>query len=131
MTRTREGFSLIEIMIGMTLLAIALASVARLDYNVMRRSTEVARSAYGNASLMHQVNRFVALDYDSLSAHAGCLTTTTPPTPNTVCATVTSVASGVKRVTIVLQLTGVTATPDTVIVQRSSATAGNPFNSGS
>jgi prepilin-type N-terminal cleavage/methylation domain-containing protein len=130
MTRTRQGFSLVEVMIGMTLLAISLTSVARLDYNVMRRSNEVARATYGNASLIHQVNRFVAIDFDSLSTHAGCLTTTTPPTPNTVCATVTDVSAGVKRVTIVLQLTGVPATPDTVIVQRASGTSGNPFNTG-
>ena len=128
MIRRREGFSLTEIVVGMTLLAIALTSVARLDYNVMRRSVDVARSSYGNAALLHQVNRFVALDFDSLTAHAGCLTTITPPTPSTVCASVSDVSAGVKRVTIVLRLTGVPVRPDTVIVQRTSTRAGNPFN---
>jgi hypothetical protein len=74
------------------------------------------------------VNRFVAINYDSLDAHAGCVTVNTGHVPNSACATITTVNSTVKQVTIVLRITGSTAKPDTVIIQRSSATAGNPFN---
>jgi prepilin-type N-terminal cleavage/methylation domain-containing protein len=124
----RRGFSLVETLVGMTLISIAILSVARLDYNVMRRTLDVSRLSYGNASMLRQVNRFVSLNYDSLAAHAGCVTVTTGPTPNTACATVTTPSTGVKQVTIVMTLTGVTARPDTVIVQRTSASGNNPFN---
>jgi prepilin-type N-terminal cleavage/methylation domain-containing protein len=125
----RRGFSLVETLVGMTLLSIAIISVARLDYNVMRRTLDVSRLSYGNATMLRQVNRFVALNYDSLAAHAGCVTITTGPTPNTACATVTTPSSGVKQVTIIRTLTGVTGSrPDTVIVQRTSASGNNPFN---
>ena len=95
----------------------------------MRRTLVVARATYGNASLLRQMNRFLALTYDSLPAHAGCVTMTAGPTPNKACATVTTTTSGVRQVTIMLQLTGTTARPDTVILQRASAWGGNPFNS--
>jgi prepilin-type N-terminal cleavage/methylation domain-containing protein len=124
----RAGFSLVETLVGLTMLSIALVSVAKLDYNVMRRTNEVSRFSYGNASLLRQVNRFVAINYDSLDAHAGCVTVNTGHVPNSACATITTVNSTVKQVTIVLRITGSTAKPDTVIIQRSSATAGNPFN---
>jgi prepilin-type N-terminal cleavage/methylation domain-containing protein len=124
----RRGFSLVETLVGMTLISIAIISVARLDYNVMRRTLDVARLSYGNATMLRQVNRFVALNYDSLDAHAGCVTVTTGPTPNTACATVTTPSAGVKQVTIIRTLTGTTARPDTVIVQRTSASGVNPFN---
>jgi len=126
---TRRGFSLIETMMGVTLLTLLLTSVARLDYEVMQQTTVVARATYGNASLLQQMNRFLVLPYDSLPAHAGCVTVAAPPVPNTSCATVTTVTAGVRQVTIVLQLTGTTTPPDTVILQRGSATGGNPFNS--
>lgn len=124
----RAGFSLVETLVGLTMLSIALVSVARLDYNVMRRTMEVSRFSYGNASLLRQVNRFLAINYDSLDAHQGCVTINSGHVPNSACATVSTVNSTVKQVTIVLRITGSTAKPDTVIIQRSSATAGNPFN---
>jgi prepilin-type N-terminal cleavage/methylation domain-containing protein len=124
----RRGFSLVETLVGMTLISIAILSVARLDYNVMRRTLDVSRLSYGNATMLRQVNRYVSINYDSLDTHMGCVTVTTGPTPNTACATLTTPSTGVKRVTIVMTLTGVTARPDTVIVERTSASGNNPFN---
>ena len=126
----RRGFSLLEVMIGMTLLAIALSSVAALDYNVMRRTLQVSRASYANATLLRQQSRFLALPYDSLNAHAGCITVSAPPVPNSVCATVTAAGTGLKRVTIIVTLTGTTAHPDTVIINRSNSGGTNPLNTG-
>jgi prepilin-type N-terminal cleavage/methylation domain-containing protein len=119
----RAGFSLVEVMVGLTLLAIALTSVAALDYNVMRRTLEVSRGSYANATVLRQVNRFLSLPYDSLDAHAGCLTVSTGPAPNTACATVSQVNTGLKQVRIIVTLTGTVARPDTILLNRS-----NPLN---
>jgi prepilin-type N-terminal cleavage/methylation domain-containing protein len=124
----RAGFSLVEVLVGLTLLAIALTSVAALDYNVMRRTTEVARGSYANATVLRQVNRFLSLPYDSLDAHAGCLTVSTGPVPNTACATVSTVQTGLKQVTIIVRLTGTIARPDTIVFNRSNAANANPLN---
>ena len=53
----RAGFSLIETVIGMSLLAISITSVAALDVQVMRSTRGVARTSYTNATLLREVNR--------------------------------------------------------------------------
>ena len=125
---SRGGFSLIEVMVGLTLLCIALTSVAALDYTVMRRTLDVSRASYSNATLARQASRFLSLPYDSLSAHAGCITVSAPPVPNSACATVTTVGANLKQVTIVLTLTGTKTRPDTVVLNRANVGGPNPFN---
>jgi prepilin-type N-terminal cleavage/methylation domain-containing protein len=124
---SRAGFSLIETMIGLTLLSISVTTVAALDYDMMKTTRLVANASYANASLLEQVNRYVALPFDSLPAHAGCVTVATP-VPNTACATVTDLSTLARRVTIVVTLTAVPARPDTVVVDRSSLSASSPVN---
>jgi prepilin-type N-terminal cleavage/methylation domain-containing protein len=124
----RAGFSLVEVLVGLTLLSIALTTVARLDYNVMRRTVEVGSASYANATLLRQVNRFVSLPYDSITAHAGCITVSTGPQPNTACASTTVVNSTTLQVTIISRLTGTIARPDTVILYRTKTSGTNPLN---
>lgn len=124
----RAGFSLVEVVVGLTLLAIALTTVARLDYNVMRRSVEVGSASYANATLLRQVNRFLSLPYDSISAHVGCITVSTGPQPNTACASVSTVNSTTVQVMIISRLTGTVSRPDTVLLYRTTATTSNPLN---
>jgi len=126
--RVRRGMSLVEVLVGLTLLSIALTSVAKLDYNVMRRSVEVGSASYANATLLRQVNRMVSLPYDSIPNHLGCITVSTGPQPNTACVTKTQVSSKVVKLTIITRLTGTVARPDTVIVFRSKPAGVNPLN---
>ena len=125
---SRAGFSLVEVLVGLTLLSIALTTVARLDYNVMRRTEEVGSASYANATLLRQVNRFVSLPYDSIPAHTGCITVSTGPQPNTACVTTSVVNSTTLQVTIISRLTGTVARPDTVILYRTKTSGTNPFN---
>ena len=127
----RAGFSLIEVLVGLTLLAIALTTVAKLDYNVMRRTVEVGSASYANATLLRQVNRFVSIPYDSIPAHVGCITISTGPQPNTACASTTTINSTTLQVTIISRLTGTIARPDTVILYRAKPSGTNPMNTGS
>ena len=124
----RAGFSLVEVLVGLTLLAIALTTVAKLDYNVMRRTVEVGSASYANATLLRQVNRFLSLPYDSLAAHAGCITVSTGAQPNTACVTLTTVNSSTVQVMIISRLTGTVARPDTVLLYRSTTSTSNPLN---
>jgi prepilin-type N-terminal cleavage/methylation domain-containing protein len=124
---SRAGFSLIETMVGLTLLSITVTTVAALDYSMMSRTRQVASASYANATLLRQVNRFAVLPFDSLPAHAGCVTVASP-VPNTACATVTDLSTLTRRVTVVLTLTGWPARPDTVVIDRSSLAANSPVN---
>ena len=123
----RAGFSLVETMVGLTLLSIIVTSVAALDYNMMKSTRQVSRASYANATLLQQVNRYVALPFDSLPAHAGCVTVATP-VPNTACATVVDSTNMLRRVTVIVTLTGITARPDTVVLYRSSLASNSPVN---
>ena len=127
MKSARAGFSLIETMVGLTLLSITVTTVAAMDYQMMKGTQKVARSSYTNASLLRQVNRFGAVPYDSLAAHAGCVTVAVP-VPNTACATVTDLTTTVRRVTIVATPTVAGAKPDTVVIDRSTLAATSPVN---
>ena len=126
--RARRGMSLVEVMVGLTLLSIALTSVAKLDYNVMRRSVEVGSASYQNATLLRLVNRLVSLPYDSIPNHLGCITVSVGKQPNTACVTSTAVNSRTVKLTIIGRLTGTVARPDTVVVYRSKSAGVNPLN---
>jgi prepilin-type N-terminal cleavage/methylation domain-containing protein len=123
----RAGFTLIETMFGMSLLAISITTVAALDVKMMQTTRGVARASYTNATLLREVNRYVALPFDSLATLAGCDTVATP-VPHTACATVTSVTTMVSRVTVVVTPSAAGARPDTVVIDRSSRSANSPVN---
>ena len=133
----RHGFTLPEMLVAMVLLSIVGAAIVRilvLQTHLFQKATAQRATRVVTRSAMNVINsdlRMIEPSNGIVSASSTALLVRAPYALGIVCATVTSVASGVKRVTIVLQLTGITATPDTVIVQRSSATAGNPFNTSS
>lgn len=132
--RTRAGFALAEIMVGMTLLAILLSSIAGLTFSVSRRMIEVSRGTGVNAAVSRDVNRFSVLPYDSLSAHAGCDSITAATETFAQCVTVTTPSTNTHRVTIVTTplvraYTSKTPIPDTVIIDRLKMSSTNPLNS--
>lgn len=131
--RKRAGFSLPEVMVGMTLLAIMLSSVAGLTFQVSRRMIEVSRGTGLNAAVTRDVNRFAVLPYDSLSAHSGCDSVTAATQTFGQCVTVTSPSTKTHRVTIVTTpliraYAGRSPVPDTVVIDRLKSTT-NPLNS--
>lgn len=130
---SRAGFSLAEIMVGMTLLAILLSSLAGLTFHVSRRMIEVSRGTGLNAAVSRDVNRFSVLPYDSLSAHAGCDSITAATEQFAQCVTVTTPSTNKHRVTIVTTplvraYASRTPVPDTVVIDRMSTSGSNPLN---
>ena len=77
------GFSLIEIMVAMTLLALVLMGVARLNFTLAQRFYALSGGGARDAVLAQQVNQFAALPFDSLKAKAGTITVNKPPLPYT------------------------------------------------
>lgn len=127
------GFSLVEIMVGMTLLAIIVSSVASLTFHVSRRMVEVSRGTGLNAAVSRDVNRFSALPFDSLSHHVGCDSVAAATETFQQCVTATSVNSTTTRVTIVTTpliraYAQMAPVPDTVVIDRTTAAASNPLN---
>jgi prepilin-type N-terminal cleavage/methylation domain-containing protein len=124
--RARAGFTLIEVVVAMVLLAIVLTMLAAFSMGTATQLVNLSRTDVRQAVTLREVNRLAALPYDSLPGAAGCRTDTIATLVHTSCVTV---VDGVSNRTVQLTVTplwsGIYA--DTVVLQR-AASAYNPFN---
>lgn len=79
----RRGFSLIEIMISMSLLAIVLSALAALSLRVSQRMRSNRIRTFRQAELVTQANRFSTMPYTELSSAAVDATITSGDFPHT------------------------------------------------
>jgi prepilin-type N-terminal cleavage/methylation domain-containing protein len=124
--RTQAGFSLVEMVVAMTLLSLVLVSVAQLSFIVARRFYSLSGVGARDGIITQQVNQFTAMPFDSLSSKVGTVTVTQPPLPYTRVVTVDSLSPKVRRVTIVVTPTNTVFKADTEVIQRMKP-APNPF----
>jgi prepilin-type N-terminal cleavage/methylation domain-containing protein len=118
MRRAARGFSLIEIIVAMTILAITLAGFAGLTFQYLRR-VRTLDSRVAMFSLMgEQAQRLTVLPWDSLSSRAGCTTVTTGVLPHTTCVVLTDVNTARKLVRVVITPANTAIRPDTVQFHR-------------
>jgi prepilin-type N-terminal cleavage/methylation domain-containing protein len=121
MKRNEGGFSLIEMLVAITLLAICLVGVAQVTFIMARRAYANSGGQARGAILSQQVNQFAALPFDSLKGKAGTVTVNKPPMPYTRKITVDSLSPTLLRVTIIVTPTNIIFKPDTLVLQRSKA----------
>jgi prepilin-type N-terminal cleavage/methylation domain-containing protein len=65
--RSRAGFSLVEVMMAMTLLSIILLSLARITMTLSKRGRENGLVAKRTFALIKEANRFGAIPFDTLA----------------------------------------------------------------
>jgi prepilin-type N-terminal cleavage/methylation domain len=68
--RSRDGVSLIEIMVAMTLLVVVLGALSVLTTRTVKRSRDLDIGSARTFVLMEQSNRFSSLPYDSIPSYA-------------------------------------------------------------
>jgi hypothetical protein len=68
--RSRDGVSLIEIIVAMTLLVTVLGALSVLTTRTVKRSRDLDIGSARTFVLMQQSNRFSALPYDSIPSYA-------------------------------------------------------------
>lgn len=117
----RRGFTLIEIIVAMLLLAIAVSSLAALTHSVSQSSIKVTGAAYRNGILMQEVNRLIALPYDSVAVGVFSYAATSGQYPHTRVITVATPVDKVKTVNIVVTPKNPLYKPDTVKFIRTNA----------
>lgn len=117
----RKGFSLIEVIVSMVLLAIAVSSLATMMYSVSQSSMKVTGSAYRNGVLMHEVNRLIALPYDSLAVGTLSFSATSGAYPHTRTVTITEPAAKLKTVKVIVRPSNPMYKPDTLKFTRTNA----------
>lgn len=115
----KKGVALVEVIVAMVLLAVTVSALAPLMYSVSRSTMKVTGNAYRNGVLMHEVNRLVALPYNSLAS--GSYSVSTGAYPHTREITVTEPATNLKVVRIVLTPANPSHKPDTVVFERTFA----------
>lgn len=63
----RAGFSLIEIIVAMTLIGIAFSSIMALQVKVRTRQSRLTEQSARNAILLQEINRVESMRYDTLA----------------------------------------------------------------
>jgi prepilin-type N-terminal cleavage/methylation domain-containing protein len=123
----RAGFSLVELLVAVTLLSITLAGAARLSFVMARRSYPLVGVAARDAVIAQQINQFAALPFDSLTAKMGTTTVRRPPLPYTRTVRVENLAPRWRRVTLIIAPLNPLVSPDTAVIERAKPDP-NPFN---
>ncbi len=123
--RARHGFILMEVIVGMTLLALVLTPLAVMVFKITQRSHRVIGGAYRNGVLMQQVNLFESLPYDSLHVGSTWMMSSAMPYPFTRTVTISETYRqyqlAQKSVKLVVTPTNPLYRPDTVIFVRTTA----------
>jgi prepilin-type N-terminal cleavage/methylation domain-containing protein len=122
------GFTLVEVMVSMTLLSIASLALAPLLFRGARAAAATGNAAYQTATVLGEVAKADALPFDQLVAGTTCVTVTTPPFPHTRCTTVNNISAKTKEVVVVVTPSGNGLLhPITTTVTRTISGNGNPL----
>ena len=128
---------LIEIMVAMSMFALLLVGVAKLNFDLARGAYPVSGGASRNGVMEQQINQFFAMSYDSIAAYNGRtdtvaapqhMTNTPPGMGYTRTVNVTTVSGRQLNVTIIITPSNSVFKPDTVKFERTRPLS-NPFNS--
>lgn len=126
-----RGFTLIEIVVALTLLSLMLVGIAQMTLVLSQRTRGVSAAAARAAIITEQVNRFAAAPWADLPAPGSTVTTTvsSSPLPHTRTVSVEEVSSMLRRVTIIITPLNTAYRPDTVVLRRSQPAVG-PLKTG-
>jgi prepilin-type N-terminal cleavage/methylation domain-containing protein len=127
--RKRDGMTLMEVMIAMTILVMLIVSNSALTMKFAERQRTVGLGAYRTAALSGLVDKYMAMPFDSLAVRTGCKTvtaTTLVPFGYTSCVNVTSVTSSQSTVQIILTPSALTRV-DTVSFTRAKMSTTGPL----
>lgn len=140
--RERAGFSFVEIMVAMTLLATVLGSLGVLSAKISERSRRASVLAQRNYIVVQQLNRYNALPFDSLKLYAMKSTADTIPSAlstirfvrrDTVYR-VTSAAADTNRIEVRIEIVPLTSVKrdtmlkDAIILRRRNPRLTSPLN---
>ena len=121
------GFTLVEVMVSMTLLSVGSLALASMLVRATRLAGAAAANSYQTAMVSAEVNRYDAAPFELLAAGTTC-TTITSPFQGTRCTTINSLSTKVKQVTVVVTPTGNPLLhPITTSFTRSISGNGNPL----
>lgn len=126
MNRNRQGFTLIEVMISLVIVAVLAAPLCRLIVNTGRQSRNAGMVAHRAAALNAEVSRITAIPSGQLGDGTLTRTVDEHPFPYTITTTAVT-AGGTQTVTITLTPTGPQAIGGLTRVITRKGGSPNPF----
>ena len=125
----RKGFAVVEMMVGMVVLAVGLLGVAGMTVTAARKATGISAQSSRDGIMLQELNKIGSLPYDSLSAREGCTTSTAGTLAYSRCITVTNitVGTGYKRVRLIVAPKSGYSRADTVYINRARGSVNNPL----
>lgn len=129
-TANRKGVAVLEIMVGMIILAIGLLGTAGMTMAATRRASGLSTQSSRDGIILQELNKLAAMPYDSLAARVGCSSATSNTLTYTRCIAVTDIidGAGYKRVRLIVSPSTSWARPDTVYINRAKGPIPiNPF----
>jgi prepilin-type N-terminal cleavage/methylation domain-containing protein len=100
--RNESGFSMVEILVSLTLLSIGLLGLAGMTLQAARRARGVSHLTTVSQVMTQQVNRLGVLPYDSLPVGTNCRAVTANGFGYTRCVAVVVLSPSVKQVTLTM-----------------------------
>jgi prepilin-type N-terminal cleavage/methylation domain-containing protein len=115
-----EGFTLIEVLVSITILSLSTLALATLLARASRQATAASAMVYQIAALSEEVGRMGAMPFSLLAAGTTCVTVTAHPLPHTRCTTITDISTKSKTVKVKVTPSGSTLlVADSTMFERS------------
>ena len=124
----RNGFSLIEVVIALSILSVVIMGLSGLMFQVAHHTRNSAKALYRTAAVQKGAAHIAALPWDQIDGAAGCTADSSGQMAYNRCISVNDSTLWIKRVTLVIAPTGVlTAPPETLLIYRNRGRTPSPL----
>ncbi len=126
-TRQAAGFTLVEILVSITILSVGILALGTLMARGARSAGAASALALQTSVLGAEAARYDAIPFTALAAGTTCDTVTTGQLPRIRCGTITNINAKLRRVSIVVRPTGnPLLSADSVVFERSISGSATP-----
>lgn len=125
---SRRGFTLVEVLVSMVLISTVMLGLVPITMRVARLASQSTGLTQRAAALDGEVQRVMAMPFDSLPSGNACRSVESAGLTGTVCLVGTVISSATRQVAVIVTPSGGPVGPDTATVQRSRPASANPLN---
>lgn len=122
----RDGFSLVEVVVSMVLIAVVVSSLAMLTTKTAQRAIQFQNQAGRQAYALQETNRMAAIPYDSIPGKVGCDTVATGNLQYRRCMSFTA-GTRYREATMIITPLRTGTYADTIVLRRAAQTTVNPL----